>query len=353
MGCFSKKLKINSLKTAEFVANNIDLTGKVAIVTGASDGLGKETCRILLKQGAFVIMAVRDREKGDDARCEIVSNLISKSSQTRNILDKRVIILSLDLSSFQSIKNFVINFNKLGLPLHYLINDAGIMALPNYELTKDGIEKQFQINYLGHYYLTRLLIDNLIKTPYSRIINVSSIAHNAAPEPFSDWINKHYQLKQGPQKEEYSPQGFKDYGITKACQIIFTYELNNRYKDKLVKSVSLHPGSIDTKIWNYNKWFKGFHYICLKFLKLLPFDFKTVEQGAATIITCVVTKYDELKEDEFYKDCVNAQNSVRKDLLPSNDDKKETQLWELSELLIRQLGFDFEDINNQTNELKL
>lgn len=338
--CMSRHPK-TPLMTAEHVANNINLGNKVAIVTDAISDVGKEVCRVLLKQGAYVIMGVTDREKGDNIRCEIVASLMSQKKS----LDDHIIILSLDLSSLESIKNFASNFNKLDLPLHYLINNSETIT-SNYELTKDEIEKQFQVNYLGHYYLTRLLISNLSKASNARVINVSSTAHRASPAPFSDWINKHYQLKQGPQKEEYLPRDFKNYGITKACQIIFSYQLNNLYKDKSIKSVSLHPGNVGAaKLWNHSVWFKRFQHIFLKFLRYLPSDYKTVEQCAATIISCVVMKYDELKGGEFYRNCTNSQNDVRKDLLPSTNDNKEVQLWELSEQLIRQAKFDFDETN--------
>lgn len=333
---FSEKSFWGSMKTAECVAKDVNLTGKVAIVTGASDGLGKETTKVLLKQGACVIMGVRDREKGEEARKCIIDYLTSKNYQPLHTLEKRIIMLSLDLSSLQSVRDFVTNFNKLGLPLNYLINNAGIMATNHYELSKDGIENQFQVNYLSHYYLTRLLTPNLQQTPNSRVINLSSIAHNIAPQPFSEWINQHSLMPQGPLKEEYSSQGFTEYGISKACMILFAREYQNRYNE--IMAVSVHPGDVDTKLWNENKWFKRFRYSCLKFLKLFPGEFKTIEQGAGTIMYCIVTPKDEMNNGNYYRDCLCAQNHLRKDFL---NDKQDGQLWNLSENLIKKAGFDF------------
>jgi len=306
---FTSKSLFGSMQTAECVAKDVNLTGKVAIVTGASDGLGKETCKVLLKQGACVIMGVRDRQKGEEARKDIVEYLTSKNYQSLHTLEKRIIMLSLDLSSLQSVRDFVINFNKLGLPLHYLINNGGIMATPFYELSKDGVENQFQVNYLSHYYLSRLFASNLSQTPNSRIINVASIAHNASPKPFSDWLNKHLSIPQGPLKEEYSQQGFIEYGISKTCMILFTREFQKRYHDIL--SVSLHPGDVDTKLWNRNQWFSRFRHSFLKFLKLFPGEFKTIEQGAGTIMYCIVKPSDELKPGHYYKDCMDATDHLR------------------------------------------
>jgi len=335
---FSEKSFWGSMKTAECIAKDVNLTGKVAIVTGASDGLGKETSKVLLKQGACVVMAVRDRQKGEEARKDIIDYLTSKNYQSLHTLEKRIIMLSLDLSSLQSVKDFVINFNKLGIPLHYLINNGGIMATNHYQLSKDGIENQFEVNYLSHYYLARLLVPNLLQTPNSRIINLSSLSHNFAPKPFSEWINKHYLMPQGPLKEEYSSQGFTEYAISKACMVLFTRELKRRYNEIL--SVSVHPGDVDTNLWNENKWFKRFRYSLLKFLKFLPGEFKSVEQGAGSIMYCIVTPNEQMISGDYYRDCNHAQDHLRKDLLPS-DDQKETKLWELSENLIKKAGFDF------------
>lgn len=355
---FSEKSLWGSIQTAECVAKDVNLTGKVAVITGASDGLGKETTKVLLKQGACVVMGVRNREKGDETRREIIDYLTSKNYQPLHTLEKRIIMLSLDLSSLQSVRDFAVNFNKLGLPLHYLINNAGIMAVDHYELSKDGIEEQFQVNYLGHYYLTRLLTPKLTSTPNSRVINLTSSAFNAAPRPFYEWINKHASLPQGPLKEEYSQQGFTEYGISKACMLLFAREYQRRNDD--TTSISVHPGNVDTKLWNENKWFKRFRYTFLKFLKYAPGEFKSIEQGAATIVYGVVATNDQIKPAGFYKDCTYADDDIRSDLrLPLLFEKEkekenikgmdknidlnmDTKLWDLSERLITKSGFDFQ-----------
>jgi len=333
---FSTKSLFGSILTAEAVAKDVNLTGKVAIITGSSDGLGKETTRVLLKQGACVVMAVRDREKGDEARRNIIDDLTSKSILPLHTLEKRINMLTLDLSSLQSVRDFVINFNKLGLPLHYLINNGGIMATDHYELSKDGIEGQFEINYLSHYYLTRLLTPNLLQTPNSRIINLTSIAYYSSPKPFDEWLNKHLMTGQGPTKDEYSKQGFTEYAISKACLLLFTKEYQKRYPQ--IISLSVHPGDVDTKLWNENKWFKRFRYSILKFFKFFPGEFKSVEQGSATIVYGVVATNDQLTPGGYYRDCTYADDHLRKDIIVSGNDAK---VWDLSERLIKKAGYDF------------
>jgi len=333
---FSTKSLFGSVLTAESVAKDVNLTGKVVIVTGASDGMGKETTRVLLKQGACVVMAVRDREKGDETRRYIIDDLTSKDILPLQTLEKRINMLTLDLSSLQSVRDFVINFNKLGLPLHYLINNGGIMATENYELSKDGLENQFEINYLSHYYLTRLLTPNLLQTPNSRVINLTSVAYYSAPKPFDEWLNKHLMTGQGPTKDEYSNQGFTEYAISKAGLLLFAKEYQKRYPQIL--SLSVHPGDVDTKLWNRNTWLKRFRCSIVKFFKFFPGEFKSVEQGSATIVYGVVTSSDQIKPGGYYRDCTFADDDLRKDIIATGNDAK---LWDLSERLIKKAGYEF------------
>lgn len=347
---FSEKSAIGAAMTTEMIIKNTDLSNKVAIVTGANDGLGKETARVLLKQGATVIMAGHDNEKSEKARQDILTNLCSGTNNyDRNSLDRRLIYLYCEMGSLKSIRDFVNSFKKLNLPLHYLFNNAGILGLPNYELSKDGFEMQFAVNYLGHYYLTRLLTDKLLQSTPSRVITLGSICHNVAPEPFFEWINKHHKLGQGPLKEEYGSQGFSDYGVSKAAEILFAREYDRRYHNKGITSVSLHPGDVDTNLWRYNWPASIFRYVVIKTMKFFPTDIKTISKGAATQVRCVVMTDNEIKGGAYYRDCVEANDHLRWDMRPNcvENDDKETKLWDLSELLIRKAGVDFGDMEQK------
>jgi len=321
---------------------DINLTGKVAIISGANYGIGREISQILLKQGACVIMATQDRNKCEDAKREIIDYLTSKSFQSLQTLEQRIIILSLDLSSLKSIQDFVIKFNQLGLPLHYLINcDTSIPNNTNIQLSKDGIEYHFQYNYLSHYYLTRLLTSNLHETPDSRVINLTSIGYELAPKPFSEWINKHYEMPQAPTKEEHST--FYEYAISKACMILFTREYSKR--NKIISVCIPSSTNIDTKICCDNTWLNRFRYSCLNALKLLPNESKLNECTTSIIMNTIINSNDKIRSGGYYNDCNSMSDNLREDMY---DDGKDAKLWELSEGLIEKAGYDF-----NINEVKL
>jgi hypothetical protein len=127
--------------TAEQVSEGLDLTGRVAVVTGANAGLGKETARVLAMRGAHVIMACRDMKRGQEA----LEDIQPPASPTAGKLQ----LLPLNLGSLQSVREFAAAFLALDLPLHYLINNAGVMQLPSYTASADGHELQFAVNHLG------------------------------------------------------------------------------------------------------------------------------------------------------------------------------------------------------------
>jgi len=143
-----------------------DLSENVIIVTGANTGIGLETAKELATAGAKVILACRDEQKGKAAE-KIVDSVRSFSAQ----------YMKLDLSDLSSVRLFVNEFKSKYNRLDALVNNAGLI-LQTKELTKDGFEKTFGTNHLGHFLLTNLLLDVLKKTPEFRIITVSSLAHS-------------------------------------------------------------------------------------------------------------------------------------------------------------------------------
>lgn len=149
--------------TTENIGN---LNGKNIIVTGGNSGLGFEAVKALSNKGAKVILACRNIEKGEQAKKSILE-FDNKAN---------IIVSKLDIADLDSIRQFSNQYKSDNTHLDVLINNAGIM-MPPYELTKDGFESQMGTNHLGHFALTGLLLDILKKTPKSRVINVSSIAH--------------------------------------------------------------------------------------------------------------------------------------------------------------------------------
>lgn len=206
----------NAASTAEEVIQGIDLTGKVAIVTGGYSGLGLETVRVLRLAGARVIVPTRDREKAVFALAGIDG----------------VEIEAMDLIDPASIDAFAEKFLATGEPLHILINNAGIMACP---LTRDarGYEAQFATNHLGHFQLVLRLWPALRKAKGARVVSVSSRGHRYSPVVFDDL---HYENR------EYDR--WTAYGQSKTANVLFALEIDKRGKAEGIRAFSLHPGSI-------------------------------------------------------------------------------------------------------------
>lgn len=209
-----------------------DQTGRVAIVTGANSGIGFETAKALAQKGATVVMACRNQAKGETAAEAIRSEKPAGSVQ----------VMALDLSSLASVRAFAAEFTNKFNRLDLLINNAGVMALPKRFETADGFEMQFGTNHLGHFALTGLLFDLLAKTPGSRIVNVSSGAHQAGRMAWDD-----LQFK-----KSYSP--FVAYSQSKLANLLFTYELQRRLDRVGVKTLATaaHPGWTATNLQTHS-----------------------------------------------------------------------------------------------------
>jgi len=329
--------KFNSYTTAEQAIDNVDLKDKICIVTGCNTGIGKETARVLAMQNATVIMACRSVDRGNEALKDITNNLKGKNNFNENLLK----VYELDLSSLQSVSNFAAKFKQDYKSLHYLINNAGVMAMSNWEPTKDGYEMQFGTNHIGHFYLTMLLTEMLIQSKPSRVINVASDAHKYTPNNFINQIRNYIKNEDGPPKDTYSPWG--NYGISKSSNILFAREYNRRYQSLGVSSVSLHPGVIPTDLSrNLPSWMAS----ALKSRIARPF-LKTIEQGAATTVRCVSLSDSELQGGHYYKDCNEANADLQQQWRITSDYNKFTDvkneppylLWQLSVNLITKKNF--------------
>lgn len=197
---------------------------KVVLITGANSGVGRSLALLSAFKGSVVVMVCRNKERGDKAKDEII-RLTGNNS---------VHLLIADLSSLDSIYNAAIEFKSRFDNLHVLVNNAGI-NLPSREITSDGYEKVFATNHLAYFFLTSLLLDVLKSTAPSRIINVSSNAHQAIN------INDLMSEKKYDQ--------YKVYGRSKMANILFTYELSERLRGSGVTVNALHPGVVKTNIY--------------------------------------------------------------------------------------------------------
>ena len=150
--------------------------GRLAIVTGANSGIGYQAAKYLARAGAKVILACRNVEKGEAARALIVSGQPSAKVEMR----------ILDVADLDSVRRFAAEFLSEDRPVDLLINNAGVMAIPERRTTPQGFEMQFGTNHLGHFALTGLLLPALLREPESRVVTVASIAHKGGRLNFED-----------------------------------------------------------------------------------------------------------------------------------------------------------------------
>ena len=200
-----------------------DLTSKVVVVTGANSGLGFEASKTLAENGAMVVMTARNMEKGERARAEIL----------REAPNATLDLMQLDVGDLASVRAFVDAFKERYHRLDILLNNAGVMAIPR-QLTPDGFEMQLGVNHLGHFALTGLLLDVIVKTPGARIHNVSSSANYTGSINFDDLMGE----------KDYSRWGA--YGQSKLANVFFTFELQKRLTAAGVDTVAnvSHPGLV-------------------------------------------------------------------------------------------------------------
>jgi NAD(P)-dependent dehydrogenase (short-subunit alcohol dehydrogenase family) len=200
------------------------LAGRTAVVTGANSGLGFVTSRYLASAGARVIMACRNAERAAAA----LDRLLALEP------DVDVEVRSLDLSDLASVRTFA---DGVAEPLHLLINNAGLMAIP-YQRTADGFEMQLGTNHLGHFALTGRLLPNLLAQSQPRVVTVSSDAHRIGRIAFDDL------------QSERRYQKWRAYGQSKLANLLFARELSRRASlaGRDLLSVAAHPGYAATNL---------------------------------------------------------------------------------------------------------
>ena len=316
-GALQKALNssFNAQSTTNEVISGIDLTGKVAVVTGGNTGIGLETTKTLVSAGALVIVPARDVNKAKH-------NLHGISN---------VEIEPMDLMNPESIESFAVKFLESGRPLHLLINNAGIMWVPLRRNSR-GIESQLATNYLAQFQLTAKLWPALKKANGARVINVSSQGHQFSPFNFEDpnFFQREYET-------------LAAYGQSKTALNLFSLELDNRAKAFNVRSYSLHPGSIYGTELGREASLELFQQ--MGFLdqdgNLKPeviASLKTIPQGAATTVWAATSPLLDNIGGVYCEDAevaeINHEQTfsagVKQYSLDETDAKK---LWELSEKL--------------------
>ena len=263
--------------TARDVLRGVDLSGKRAIVTGASSGIGIDTARALARAGAEVTLAVRNVDAGRLVAAQI--NAATGNQHAR--------VCHIDLSDQASVKVFAASWEG---PLHMLVNNGGIMALPELVRTLEGYEMQFATNFLGHFALTAGLHGALAAAGGARVVSVSSSGNLIAPVIFDD---PHFDFM------PYDP--LVAYGQSKTACALLAVEATRRWAGEGIVANALNPGAIATNLQQHTGG-----------LKTPPERRKSTAQGAATSVLLAASPLLEGIGGRYFEDCNEAPAVTRR-----------------------------------------
>ena len=280
---------------------SVDMTGKACLVTGANQGIGKETAAALARMGATVVMTSRDRAKGEAALADVRSRSGGNAE-----------LMLVDFGSFASTRQFAADFKSRYERLHVLVNNAGAIITTRGE-TADGFETTFGVNHLGYFLLTNLLLDTIRSSAPARIVNVASRAHLRSAMDFHD-LNS----RQG----RYSAMTV--YARSKLANVLFTYELARRLEGTGVTANCLHPGVVRTGFGKNNA---GFAKLIFQTFQVAARPFiLSPEKGAATSIYLASSQEVESVTGKYFAACREIPSSPA-----SYDEAAQRRLWEVSE----------------------
>ncbi len=303
-----------SIKKKWNVSDIPDLSNKIIIVTGANSGIGFEVSKALASKNAEVIMACRNQEKGLKAADTIKQEVPHASLK----------VMALDLADLSSIREFASKINNEYTRLDILLNNAGVMQTPQIQ-TKDGFELQLGTNHLGHFALTGLLLDLLLKTDDSRVVTMSSLTHKMAKIDFEDIMLE----------DSFSRN--RAYGNSKLANLLFTYEFQRRLEkeNKSTISVAAHPGYSNTNLQQSGpgignrRFFYWFYKLSNRLIA------QSAEKGALPIL-CAATDRN-IKGGNYIgpKRLFESRGSPKKvqSNKQSHNEEDARKLWEISEEL--------------------
>src|SRR5579862_4112600 len=266
--------------TTDEVLEGVDLTGKSALVTGVSAGLGVETCRVLVAHGAEVVGTARDLGKAKRALEAAMGPAASK-----------VALVEADLASLKSTRKAADQLLAQGKKFDAIIANAGVMACPQGK-TADGFETQFGTNHLGHFVFVNKLIP-LLKSP-GRIVTLSSAGHQISDVILDD-----------PNFERTEYQPFTGYGRSKTANILYAVALDNRLKSRGIRATSLHPGGIQTELGRHMtpELVAQMQARIAASKQATSFRFKSVPQGAATQVWAAFVAPADAVGGRYCEDC--------------------------------------------------
>ena len=300
------------MNITKYISSLPDLTGKVAVTTGTG-GIGYEIANVLAAKGAYVIIAGRNAEKGF-ASVEKIKKFYPDANITFELLDLA------DFSSIESFSKKILQSDFSAIDI--LVCNAGVMIPPTGEKTKDGMEMQFGVNYLGHFALTGRLLPLLKKSKNARVITSSSIAN----------LPWKFDLADAQCLEKYSSS--RSYAFSKLCCLMFALELQKRSTENNwgISAYGVHPGLAKTKLFSYGKSF------IMYFLRVIFFVLPFIRHSAASAArpALFAATSDKAVPGGYYGPVIIGfvGPPVRALLPPRARNKaKRTALWTLSEEL--------------------
>jgi NAD(P)-dependent dehydrogenase (short-subunit alcohol dehydrogenase family) len=278
-----------------------DMSGKVCLITGATQGIGRAAAMEIARRGPTVVLVGRDEAR----LAEVVKEIKDKTN------NQKIESLVADLSSQKSIRELAAQFLARHDRLHILVNNAGGVFTER-KLTVDGFETTFAVDHLAYFLLTELLLPVIKSSAPARIVNVASAAHLRGHIDFDDL--------QG----ERNFSGFRAYGQAKLANILFTFELARRLAGTGVTANCLHPGVVSTGFGKNNSgWLKTA-------VQLFGFLLLSPEQGARTTVYLATSSEVEGTTGKYFAKCKEARSNRE-----SKDPEVARRLWEVSEQMTR------------------
>ena len=311
----------DAASTTDDVMAGISLAGKLAVVTGASSGLGVETCRVLAAAGAAVLMLARDSDKLAAVALELQQDNPAAILHTA----------TMDLADLDSVRTTAAAILAEHAQIHLLINNAGVMACP-LARTAQGYEMQFGTNHLGHFLFTCLLVPALVAGAPGRVVTLSSAGHKIADVNLDDsaYIVRDYDKWQA-------------YGESKTANALFAVGLDARLAGKGVRSFAVHPGAIVTGLGRHMDE-ADYQFLMSRQPAGQEMTLKSVEQGAATSVWAATSPELAGRGGVYLEDCQVAMPAASDSSAGVEsyavDAAAAERLWAVSEVLVGQ-SFEF------------